>query len=200
MDLKIDSTITLNNKTKMPHLGFGVYQVPDGRATVEAVSWALQAGYRQIDTAKFYNNEPSVGKAVRESGIPRDKIWITTKLFPLDFAHVENAFEISLQKLGLEYIDLYLVHFPLPGLNKRIWRKMEAIYKSGKVRSIGVSNYNAQQLRNILTIATIPPSVNQMRCSVFGYNREVYDLCQQQNIAFEAYSPLTRGRSLVMPK
>jgi diketogulonate reductase-like aldo/keto reductase len=196
MDWKIDSTITLNNKAKMPRLGLGVYQIPNGQATEDAVSWALQAGYRHIDTAKFYRNEASVGKAVRESGIPREQIWVTTKVWPIDFMHVEKAFETSLRKLGLEYIDLYLVHFPIPGLIKRIWGNMEAIYKSGQVKAIGVSNYNVQQLKDTLENASIPPSVNQMRCSVFGYNREVYELCQEQNIVFEAYSPLTRGKQL----
>lgn len=196
MDLKIDSTITLNNKTKMPRLGLGVYGIPTGKATEQAVTWAIQAGYHHIDTAKFYKNEISVGKAVRESGVTRDKIWVTTKLFPIDYLHVEKAFETSLKKLGLDYIDLYLVHFPIPGLEKRVWKKMEAIYASGKVRAIGLSNYNVHQLQTTLDIAKIPPSVNQMRCSAFGYNKKVYELCQQQSIAYEAYSPLTRGKQL----
>ncbi len=196
MDLKIDSTITLNNKTKMPRLGFGVYEIPDGSATVEAVNWALEAGYRHIDTAKFYKNEASVGKAVRESGISREKIWVTTKLFPTDFFHVEQAFEASLNKLGLDYVDLYLVHFPIPGTTRKVWAKMEAIYKTGKARAIGVSNYNSHQLLDTLSIATIPPSVNQKRCSAFGYDKKAYELCQRENIIFEAYSPLTRGKRL----
>ena len=180
----------------MPRLGLGVYGVPTGQATVEVVSWALQAGYRHIDTARFYRNEVSVGKAISESGIARDKIWVTTKLFPSDYFRAGKAFETSLNKLGLDYIDLYLVHFPIPGTIKHVWKKMEAIYKSGKVKAIGVSNYNYSQLQATLDIASIPPSVNQMRCSVFGYNKQVYELCQAQNVAFEAYSPLTRGKQL----
>ncbi|MGH7142352.1 MAG: aldo/keto reductase family protein [Candidatus Saccharimonadales bacterium] len=196
MDLKIDSTITLNNETKMPRFGFGVYQLPDGPTAVNAISWALQAGYRHIDTAKLYKNEVSVGKAVRESGIPRDEIWITTKLWPTDLFHIEKAFETSLKKLDLGYIDLYLVHFPVPGAAKKVWKKMETIYKTGQVKAIGVSNYNSSQLRDTLDLATVPPSVNQMNCSVFGYNKKVYDLCQQESIAYEAYSPLNRGVQL----
>ena len=196
MDPTSDSTITLNNKAKMPRLGFGVYGIPTGEATIQAVSWALQAGYRHIDTAKFYRNETAVGKAIHQSGIDRNKIWVTTKLFPTDYLRVEKAFETSLRKLKLDYIDLYLVHFPIPGLEKRVWRKLEAIYKTGKVRAIGVSNYNAKQLQTTLDFASIAPSVNQMRCSVFGYNKPVYDLCQSQDVAFEAYSPLTRGKRL----
>ncbi len=196
MKLQSGSTITLNNKTQMPRIGLGVYEIPSGKATEDAVTWALQAGYRHIDTAKLYRNERSVGKAVRESGIARDKIWVTTKLFPTDNLRIEKAFETSLNKLGLEYVDLYLVHFPIPGLLTNVWKHMESIYRSGKVKAIGVSNYSARQLQQILEVAAIPPSVNQMRCSVFGYNKQVYDLCQQQGVAYEAYSPLTRGKQL----
>lgn len=196
MDMKIEATMTLNNQSKMPRLGLGVYGIPSGQATVEVVSWALQAGYRHIDTAKFYRNEISVGKAIRGSGIARDKIWVTTKLFPTDYFRAGKAFEASLSKLDLEYIDLYLVHFPIPGTLKVVWKQMEAIYKSGRVRAIGVSNYNVRQLQATLDIASVAPSVNQMRCSVFGYDKVVYKLCQQQNVAFEAYSPLTRGKQL----
>jgi diketogulonate reductase-like aldo/keto reductase len=196
MNLKIDSTIKLNNGAQMPILGFGVYQIPDGLPVIEAVTSALKTGYRHIDTAKFYKNEKSVGKAIRESGIPRYKIWVTTKLWPTDFVNVEKAFETSLNKLGLDYIDLYLVHFPIPGTTKRVWKKMENIYQTGKVKAIGVSNYNLANLRDTLEIASITPSVNQMKCSVFGYDKDVYEFCRKHNIAFEAYSPLTRGKRL----
>jgi diketogulonate reductase-like aldo/keto reductase len=198
--LTIDSTIELNNGTNMPQLGFGVYQIPTGKQTVETVSWALKAGYRHIDTAKFYKNEVSVGEAIRKSGIARDKIWVTTKLWPTDFINIEKAFETSLAKLDIDYIDLYLVHFPIPGTIKKVWNKMETIYKTGKVKAIGVSNYGVDHLQDTLNHASIPPSVNQMRCSVFGYNKDVYRLCQKQNIAFEAYSPLTQGKQLNNPE
>ena len=196
MDLKRSSTITLNNKTEMPRLGLGVYKIPAGQPTYEAVTWALKAGYRHIDTAKFYHNETSVGKAIRASGIARDKIWITTKLWPTDFINVEKAFDASLAKLKMDYIDLYLVHWPLPGVTKKVWRKMEALYLTGKVRAIGVSNYNTAALRATLDLANIAPSVNQVKCSVFGYDKAVYELCQQNDVVFEAYSPLTHGKQL----
>jgi diketogulonate reductase-like aldo/keto reductase len=196
MDLKLSSTITLNNKTKMPRLGFGVFQIPEGNDTFEAVTWALQTGYRHIDTAKYYRNETSVGKAIRDSGIAREKIWVTTKLWPLDFLNVEKAFEASLAKLKLDYIDLYLVHWPVPGAAKKIWRQMEAVYLTGKVKAIGVSNYNAAALQATLDLANIAPSVNQVKCSAFGYDKAVYELCQQSGVVFEAYSPLTRGKRL----
>lgn len=199
MNLKLDSTLTLNNQTKMPRFGLGVYQNPDGKTTVDAVTWALGAGYRHIDTAKLYQNEASVGQAVRDSGIPREQIWVTTKLWPTDFLRVEKAFETSFDKLGLDYIDLYLVHFPVPGTIQRVWKKMEALYATGRVKAIGVSNYNASQLGDTLSIANVPPSVNQMRCSVFGYDKTVYDLCQKEGVAYEAYSPLTQGRRLNDP-
>ncbi len=196
MDLKLSSTITLNNNAKMPRFGFGVYKIPKGKPTFDAVTWALKAGYRHIDTAKFYQNETSVGRAIYSSGIARDKIWVTTKLWPIDFVNVQKAFETSLEKLGLDYIDLYLVHWPIPGATKKIWRQMEAVYLTGKVKAIGVSNYNEATLQATLDLARIAPSVNQMKCSVFGYDKPVYDLCQQNNIVFEAYSPLTHGKQL----
>jgi diketogulonate reductase-like aldo/keto reductase len=196
MDLKLSSTITLNNNAKMPRLGLGVYKIPPGKATIEAVTWALQAGYRHIDTAKIYRNEVSVGKAIRASGLAREKIWVTTKLWPLDFYNVQKAFETSLAKLNLDYIDLYLVHWPLPGAIKKVWRQMEAIYLTGKVKAIGVSNYNTATLQATLDLANIAPSVNQVKCSVFGYDKAVYELCQQNGVVFEAYSPLTHGKRL----
>lgn len=194
MELDINSTITLNNGTRMPRLGLGVYQIPDGAQTEQAVAWALEDGYRHIDTAKLYKNEASVGKAVRESGIPREQIWVTTKLWPTDFYHVHAAFERSMSRLGLEYVDLYLIHFPVPGLIRSMWKSMEAIAGSGRARAIGVSNFTPGQLEALLRSASVPPSVNQVKASVFGYNLRVYDLCQREGVVFEAYSPLRRGK------
>jgi diketogulonate reductase-like aldo/keto reductase len=196
MEAKISSTITLNNKTNMPRLGFGTWKISKGKDALEAVTWALQAGYRHIDTAKIYGNEVSVGKAIKNSGIDRDKIWVTTKLWPTDFIRAEKAFEISLAKLGLDYVDLYLVHWPVPRTEKKVWRKMENIYITGKAKAIGVSNYTASSLQITLDIANIVPSVDQVKCSVFGYNKKVYELCQQSGVVFEAYSPLTHGKRL----
>jgi diketogulonate reductase-like aldo/keto reductase len=194
MDLAIDSTIRLNNGVAMPRLGLGVYQVPDGAVTESVVSWALADGYRHVDTAKLYKNEAAVGRAVRESSIARDDIWVTTKLWPSDFLQVQGAFDKSMKRLGLEYVDLYLIHFPVPGLLRRVWRAMERIADSGRARSIGVSNCSAGQLSMLLEQSSTPPSVNQVRASVFGYNKKVYELCRSENVAFEAYSPLQRGR------
>jgi diketogulonate reductase-like aldo/keto reductase len=194
MDLTLGSTIRLNNGAEMPRLGLGVYQVPEGAITETVVAWALADGYRHIDTAELYRNEASVGLAVRESGIPRGDIWVTTKLWPTDFLHVQSAFDLSMTRLGLEYVDLYLIHFPVPGLIGRVWKAMESIAASGRARAIGVSNFRARQLAYLLQHSTIPPSVNQVRASVFAYNHKVYELCQAENVAFEAYSPLRRGK------
>jgi diketogulonate reductase-like aldo/keto reductase len=194
MELTLGSKILLNNAAEMPRLGLGVYQVPDGAITESVVTWALADGYRHVDTAKLYRNEASVGRAVRESAIPREDIWVTTKLWPTDLLHVQSAFDQSLKRLGLEYVDLYLIHFPVPGLIRRVWKSMESIASSGRTRAIGVSNFSAGQLTMLLKHSTIPPSVNQVRASVFGYNKRVYELCQSENVAFEAYSPLRRGK------
>ncbi len=195
-NLSIDSKITLNNDAKMPRLGLGVYQIPPGKSTEQAVTWALHAGYRHIDTAKYYRNEQSVGKAIRASKIPRKDVWVTTKLWLTDQIGTEKAFETSLSKLGLDYTDLYLVHFPVPGLVKRTWKTMEKLYEGGKCKAIGVSNHNVAQMKDIMSVANVPIMVNQVRCSPFHFDREIYDFCQKEGIAFEAYSPLTQGKQL----
>jgi diketogulonate reductase-like aldo/keto reductase len=194
VELTLNSKIRLNNGAEMPRLGLGVYQVPIGVITESVVSWALADGYRHVDTAKLYRNEASVGRAIRESVIPREDVWVTTKLWPTDFLNVRSAFDLSLSRLGLEYVDLYLIHFPVPGLISRVWKAMEAIASKGRARAIGVSNFGTKQLTHLLRNSTIPPSVNQVRASVFGYNKNVYELCQSENVVFEAYSPLRRGK------
>ncbi len=199
MDLAISSSFTLNNGRSMPRLGIGVYQVPAGAQTESVVAWALEDGYRHIDTAKLYRNEASVGAAVRASGVDRGDIWVTTKVWPSDFYKVEAAFEQSLERLGLDYVDLYLIHFPLPGRIAAMWQAMERIASSGRARAIGVSNFTASQLGRLLDRAKVPPTVNQVRASVLGYNRATYELCRHAGVAFEAYSPLHRGRGLEHP-
>ena len=195
-ELSMRTTIRLNNGRGMPVLGLGVWSMAEGAETEQAVLWALEAGYRLIDTAKIYGNEASVGRAVRKGGIAREEIFVTTKLWPSDFLSVRSAFQRSLDKLGLAYIDLYLIHWPVPLMKNRIWKEFEKIYAAGLVRSIGVSNYNVKQLEALAAAADIPPAVNQVLFHPFSYKKELLDYCKSKNIALEAYSPLARGRKL----
>ena len=196
-ELNIESKIELNNDTRMPLLGFGTWQIKDGKTAYNAVLCALKSGYRHIDTAKFYGNEVSVGKAIRDSGISRKEIFVTTKLWPTDALRIEKTFNTSLKKLNIGYIDLYLIHWPAPGLVKKTWIRLENIYKnSGKVKAIGVSNHSVRQIKSILSIATIKPAVNQIKCSPYNYNSTMHKFCKENGIVMEAYSPLTRGNYL----
>lgn len=198
--LTIKSYATLSSGGHMPLLGLGVWKIDEGEQTENAVSWALDAGYRHIDTAKLYGNETSVGRAVKSSKIPREEIWITTKLWPLDFSSPQKALEDSLNRLGLDYVDLYLIHWPnpvpIPGHEKKLWQGMEELVNLGITKAIGVSNYSKTRIAKILNFANIPPDVNQVRCSPFNYPKELDEFCKQNKIAFEAYSPLTHGNKL----
>ena len=201
----ISSRILLNNGVAMPVLGLGVWQMREGAEAENAIRWALDAGYRLIDTAKLYRNERSVGRAVRTSGIPREDVFVTTKLWPTDFGWVERAFEASLQRLDLGYIDLYLIHFPaafIPGfgaVRRRVWATLENLYARKLVRAIGVSNYDAANINENISAGTIPPAVNQIRLNPFVYDKGLVGFCQARGVAVEAYSPLTRARRLDHP-
>jgi diketogulonate reductase-like aldo/keto reductase len=195
--LDIKSKVKLNNGTEMPLLGFGTWQAKNGETAYNAVRYALKAGYRHIDTAKFYRNEVSVGRAIRDSGIPREEIFVTTKIFPTDAMNIEKSFQNSLNRLDIDYIDLYLIHWPVPGIVKKAWAKMEQIYtKSNKVKAIGVSNHSVAQLKSILRTAKVKPVVNQIKCSPYNYNPAMHKFCDENGIIMEAYSPLTRGNML----
>ena len=198
--LNIESKVKLNNGVEMPLFGLGTYQSPDGQVTYDAVRYALKFGYRHIDTAKYYGNEESVGKAIRDSGVPREQIFVTTKLWPTDAINAEKAFETSFNKLDIGYIDLYLIHWPVPGMLKKIWKNMEKLYETGKIKAIGVSNYSIQNLKSTLAVATIKPTVNQVKCSPYNYDPALHEFCKQNEIVMEAYSPLTRGKKLDDPK
>jgi diketogulonate reductase-like aldo/keto reductase len=193
--------VTLNNGVVMPTLGLGVWQMHEGQETEKAVRWALEAGYRLIDTAKLYGNEKSVGKAIRESGIPREEVFVTTKFWPTDL-NVEAAFERSFTRLDLGYIDLYLIHFPavVPGvggsLRNRTWSALEKLYESKRVRSIGISNYGINQIKEILENCSVRPVVNQIQFNPFSFDGELLEFCISEAIVVEAYSPLSRGRHL----
>src|SRR5438105_1334829 len=184
----------LADGSQIPLLGLGVWQVPNGPTTVNAVAWALEVGYRHIDTAQAYGNEESVGRALRESGVSRDQVFITTKFNPSrkdPTAEVER----SLERLGVDYVDLYLVHWPQGGAT-RAWSGMERARELGYARSIGVSNYGVRELDQVLAAATIPPVVDQVQFSPFEYRRALLEDARQRHIAVEAYSPLGTGRHL----
>ncbi|MEV6769396.1 aldo/keto reductase [Nocardia sp. NPDC051030] len=178
----------------LPLLGLGVWQVPDGRECVDAVRWALDAGYRHIDTAQAYGNEASVGKALRDSGIDRDEVFITTKFFPREDDPV-RAIELSLRRLGVDQVDLYLVHWPQNGPTWA-WPGMERAAAQGYARSIGVSNFSESDLESVAASAERMPSVNQVSYSPFAFRQGLQKACQRHDIVLEAYSPLGTGRLL----
>jgi diketogulonate reductase-like aldo/keto reductase len=184
----------LADGNQIPLLGLGVWQVPNGPITVNAVRWALELGYRHIDTAQVYGNEESVGRALSESSVPRDQVFITTKFNP---SRKDPAAELerSLQRLGVDHVDLYLVHWPQGGAT-RVWPGMERARELGYARSIGVSNYGGAELEQVLAQATIPPVVDQVQFSPFEYRRVLLDGALQRGVAVEAYSPLGTGRHL----
>jgi methylglyoxal/glyoxal reductase len=199
----LSSRVKLSQGPEMPRLGLGVFQSPAGATTKQAVAWALHAGYRLIDTAAMYGNEADVGAAVRESGIPRGEVFVTTKLWHTDlgYASAKRAYRESFDRLGLEYIDLYLIHWPRadsPQVRLDTWRALEEIHEGGTCRAIGVSNYSIRHLQE-LEGARIPPAVNQVEFHPFVYDPELVDYCRQHRIQLEAYSPLTRNRRLDDP-
>ena len=179
---------------QMPVLGLGVWQIPDGAICVNAVRWGLDLGYRHIDTAQAYANEESVGRALRESGVPREEVFITTKFFP-DYTDPEAEAEQSLRRLGVDQVDLYLVHWPQGG-PVRAWPGMERARERGLARSIGVSNFSAGDLAAVMSAAAIPPVVNQVQFSPVYYRRALLEACRQRGVLVEAYSPLGTGRHL----
>ncbi|MBU2668117.1 aldo/keto reductase [Actinoplanes bogorensis] len=187
-------TRELNDGHRIPLLGLGVWQVRDGRQCEDAVRWALDAGYRHIDTAQVYGNETSVGRALRGSGVPREEVFVTTKLNPSRRDPVAEA-EDSLKRLGLDYLDLYLVHWPQGGPT-RAWDGMQRAHQLGLTRSIGVSNYGVPQLGTLLRSASTPPAVNQVQISPYEFRRALLDESERHGVAVEAYSPLGTGRHL----
>src|SRR3954467_13091651 len=190
-------TKQLSDGTTIPALGLGVWQVEPRREGEDAVRWALEAGYRHIDTAQAYGNEESVGKALRDSGVPREDLFIATKFYP-GSKDPEAEAEQSLRRLGLDQVDLYLIHWPQGGPTWA-WPGMERAHERGFARSIGVSNFDVDELDAVLAQATVPPAVDQVQFSAFKYRRALLDACTERNIVLEAYSPLTTGANLADP-
>jgi 2,5-diketo-D-gluconate reductase A len=188
------STRLLGDGYAIPLLGLGVWQIRNDPECVNAVRWALELGYRHVDTAQAYGNEESVGAALRESGIARDEVFVTTKFYPGQRDPLA-AMEQSLTRLGLEYVDLYIVHWPQGGPTWA-WPGMEAARERGYARSIGVSNFGVGELRQLAAEASVPPVVNQVQFSPYAYRRALLDECDANGIVLEAYSPLGTGRHL----
>lgn len=182
----------------MPVLGLGVWQIPDGAPTEQAVEWALEAGYRHIDTAALYNNERGVGAALRGGGIPREELFVTTKLKPTRLDPTREL-ELSLERLRLDYVDLYLIHWPMPFVVPRQWRALESLQESGLAREIGVSNFGVRRLRRLVGRAERAPAANQIQLSPFHFRRRLLDYCAANKIVVTAYSPLERGKELAHP-
>eukprot|EP00898_Chlorokybus_atmophyticus_P008948 jgi/Chlat1/9054/Chrsp94S08355 len=195
--------VKLNDGNKIPRIGLGVYQSRPGKETYEAVKTALQVGYRHIDTAALYANEDSVGKAIRDTpDVTREQLWVTTKVWNSDqgYQSTKGALERSLQKLGSDYVDLYLLHAPVRGKRLDSWRALTELQKQGKTRSIGVSNFGIHHLQELMASSNVLPAVNQIEVSPYNTREELCAFCLKHNIQIEAYSPLTQGLKLRDPK
>ncbi|MED4531124.1 aldo/keto reductase [Metabacillus fastidiosus] len=192
----LHDTTTLHNGVKMPWFGLGVYKVEDGQEVINSVKSAIKAGYRSIDTAAIYKNEEGVGQVVKEAGIPREQLFITSKVWNSDQGYESTiaAFHESLKKLDLDYLDLYLIHWPVKETYKETWKAMETLYKEGKVKAIGVSNFHVHHLEDLMEEAEIIPMVNQVEYHPRLTQKDLLSFCQNNNIQLEAWSPLARGR------
>jgi diketogulonate reductase-like aldo/keto reductase len=195
-----DATV-LHNGVKMPWFGLGVWKVKEGEEVENAVKSAIAAGYRSIDTAAVYQNEAGVGAAIKAAGVPREELFITTKVWNADqgYESTLQAFEESRAKLGLEYVDLYLIHWPVKGKYKETWKALEKLYKDGKVRAIGVSNFQVHHLEDLMADCEVKPMVNQVEFHPYLVQTELRTFCKQAGIQLEAWSPLMQGEVFRVP-
>ncbi len=188
--------VTLNNSVKMPQLGYGVWQVEDEQATT-AVRKAIEVGYTSIDTAMIYQNERGVGKAIKEASVPREQLFITTKVWNSDqgFENTLRAFDESLERLGLDYVDLYLIHWPTPEFDQYVdtYKALEKLYHDGRVKAIGVCNFEIEHLERLLQECEVKPVLNQVECHPYLQQNELKDFCAKHDIFLEAWSPLEQG-------
>ncbi|RDZ14724.1 aldo/keto reductase [Priestia megaterium] len=202
MSNHLQDTVTLHNGVKMPWLGLGVFKVEEGPELVNAVKTAIVKGYRSIDTAAIYGNEEGVGEGIRqglkEAGLSREDIFVTSKVWNADLGYEETlaAYETSLQKLGLEYLDLYLIHWPVEGKYKDAWKALETLYKEEKVRAVGVSNFQIHHLEDLMKDGDVKPVINQVEYHPRLTQRELHAFCQKHDIQLEAWSPLMQGELL----
>ncbi|MBG9787877.1 aldo/keto reductase [Brevibacillus laterosporus] len=205
MAKNLQATTTLHNGTKMPWFGIGVFKVEEGSELVSAVKSAIKHGYRSIDTAAIYGNETSVGQAIhegiQETNLPREDLFVTSKVWNADLGYEATlaAFETSLDKLGLEYLDLYLIHWPVKGKYKEAWRALEKLYKDGRVKAIGVSNFQIHHLEDLMEEAEIKPMINQVEFHPYLTQKELITFCRAHDIQMEAWSPLMQGQLLDNP-
>lgn len=201
----LQDTTTLNNGVKMPWLGIGVFKVEEGQELIDAVKAAVRLGYRSIDTAAIYENERSVGQAIREAlaetGLRREDLFVTSKVWNADLGYEPTlaAYEASLERLGLDYLDLYLIHWPVAGKYKDAWRALETFYKAGRIKAIGVSNFQVHHLEDLLKDAEVVPVVNQVEFHPRLTQQELRSFCASKGIQLEAWSPLMQGQLLDDP-
>jgi diketogulonate reductase-like aldo/keto reductase len=193
--------IPLATGAQLPQVGLGVYQSPEGAPTRDAVTAALELGYRHIDTARIYGNEADVGAAIKAGTVPRDQVFVTTKLWNDDHGYdaALHALDKSISRLGIEYVDLYLIHWPVQGKRRDSWRALERAFADGRARAIGVSNYMVPHLRELVGEAKVVPHVNQIELTPFLQRRDTCALCREHGIVVESYSPLTQGQRLDHP-
>ena len=198
----IKGSFRLHNGVEMPYLGLGVYLAKEGEEVENAVRWAFEAGYRHIDTASAYQNESGVGAAVRNSGLPRQEVFVTSKVWNSDqgYESTLRAFDRSLDRLGLDYLDLYLVHWPVKGKYRDTWRALEQLYRDSRVRAIGVSNFLRHHLEDLLGSADIVPMVNQMEFHPWLVQQPLLEYCREKEIQYEAWSPLMQGEIVRVPE
>ncbi|MDR7240216.1 aldo/keto reductase [Neobacillus drentensis] len=201
MPTNLKDTTTLSNGVKMPWMGLGVFKVTEGEEVIQSVKAAIKNGYISIDTAAIYGNEEGVGQAIKESGVPREDLFITTKLWNSEQGYESTlaAFETSMNKLGLDYLDLYLIHWPGKDKYKETWKAFEKLYKDGRVRAIGVSNFLVHHLEDLLSSAEIKPMVNQVEFHPHLTQKELLAFCKNEGIQLEAWSPLKQGQLLSEP-
>lgn len=188
-------TTKLNNGISIPILGLGTSQMKTPAETIDVMQTALRLGYRLIDTATMYGNEEAVGTGIRESGISREEIVLTTKLWPDDFGDPHAAFAASLERLGLDYVDIYLVHWPR-GMQPSVWKALEGFVRDGRAKTIGISNFSIAETEELLAYCEIPPAINQVLCNPFTYDAKLADYMRSKGIALEGYKPLTRGERI----
>ncbi len=192
----LQGAFILNNSVKMPYFGLGVYLSKDGDEVINAVKWAIETGYRHIDTASIYKNEEGVGEGIKQSSVSRDEIFVVSKVWNGDQGYdtTLRAYDASLKRLDMDYLDLYLIHWPVAGKYKETWKALEKIYAEGRVRAIGVSNFMQHHLEDVLTDAEVVPMVNQMEFHPYLVQQDLVDFCNSKGIQYEAWSPMMQGK------